>query len=142
MSFLPRALSRDELIQRHGERYKWMALIIVGLGSVAAVLATTSFSVAVPALGRAFGIGQERVQWAITGFMAALTVAMLPTPWLLDHIGFRRLFLGELGMLVGTSVAGALGSLAPRRPASIPPIRRPSCCWRRHSGWRWWRRRG
>lgn len=108
MFLLPRARTREELIERHGERYKWLALVIVGLGTVAAVLATTSFSVAVPALGRAFGIGQERVQWAITGFMAALTVAMLPTPWLLDRIGFRRLFLGALGMLGVTSVAGAL----------------------------------
>lgn len=108
MSFLPRIQSRDELIQRYGERYKWLVLMIVGLGTVAAVLATTSFSVAVPALGRAFGIGQDRVQWAITGFMGALTVAMLPTPWLLDRIGFRRLFLGALTMLAVTSVAGAL----------------------------------
>ncbi|ANQ85467.1 hypothetical protein dqs_2437 [Azoarcus olearius] len=110
MPFLPPPLSRDELLARHGERYKWYALIVVGLGTMAAVLATTSFSVAVPALGQAFGIGQERVQWAITGFMAALTVAMLPTPWLLDRLGFRRLFLGAIAMLALTSIAGALAT--------------------------------
>ncbi len=108
MRILPEVPSRDALQQRYGERYKWLVLLVVGIGTVAAVLATTSFSVAVPALGRHFELGQDRVQWAITGFMGALTVAMLPTPWLLDRIGFRRLFLGALAMLAVTSVAGAL----------------------------------
>ena len=77
MRILPEVPSRDALQQRYGERYKWLVLLVVGIGTVAAVLATTSFSVAVPALGRHFELGQDRVQWAITGFMGALTVAML-----------------------------------------------------------------
>lgn len=110
MRWLPEVLSGDELVARHGEGFKWLALLVVGLGTIAAVLATTSFNVAVPALGAHFGLGQHQVQWAITGFMAALTVAMLPTPWLLDRIGFRRLFLGTNLMLALASAAGALGS--------------------------------
>lgn len=109
MRCLPPVRTRDELIARHGEAFKWLALTVVGLGTIAAVLATTSFNVAVPALGAYYGLGQHQVQWAITGFMAALTVAMLPTPWLLDRIGFRRLFLGANLLLGVSSVAGALG---------------------------------
>ena len=109
MRWLPQAQARDQLIARHGEAFKWLALTVVGLGTIAAVLATTSFNVAVPALGSYFGLGQHQVQWAITGFMAALTVAMLPTPWVLDRIGFRRLFLGANLLLGLSSVAGALG---------------------------------
>lgn len=109
MRCLPPVRTREELIARHGEAFKWLALTVVGLGTIAAVLATTSFNVAVPALGAYYGLGQHQVQWAITGFMAALTVAMLPTPWLLDRIGFRRLFLGANLLLGVSSVAGALG---------------------------------
>lgn len=109
MRWLPPVRTRDELIARHGEAFKWLALTVVGLGTIAAVLATTSFNVAVPALGAYYGLGQHQVQWAITGFMAALTVAMLPTPWLLDRIGFRRIFLGANLLLGVSSVAGALG---------------------------------
>ena len=79
---LPAAPSRDELFARHGERYRWLALFTVAIGVIAAVLATTSFSVAVPAMGAYWGMGQDRVQWVITGYMAAMTLAMLPTPWL------------------------------------------------------------
>lgn len=109
MRWLPQAQSRDVLLARHNEAFKWLALVVVGIGTIAAVLATTSFNVAVPALGAHFGLGQHQVQWAITGFMAALTVAMLPTPWLLDRVGFRRLFLGANFLLGIASVAGALG---------------------------------
>lgn len=104
------ALPADLHIERHGERYKWMVLIVVALGTIAGVLATTSFNVAVPALMRDFAIGQEQVQWAITGFMAAMTVGMLPTPWLLQRIGFRRLFLGGIAVLAAGGIAGACAS--------------------------------
>lgn len=102
-----------ELEQRHGERYKWLVLLVVGLGTVAGVLSTTSFNVAVPALTRQFGLGQDQVQWAITGFMTAMTVAMLPTPWLLDHLGFRRLFLGAVVLLAASSLAGSASGSFP-----------------------------
>ena len=108
MRGLPEAPTLETLVARHGEAYKWLALAVVGLATIAAVLATSSFNVAVPALGRDFGLGQDQVQWAVTGFLAALTVAMLPTPWLLDRIGFRRLFLGSNLLLACASVAGAL----------------------------------
>lgn len=109
MRWLPEAPTQDALLARYGEAYKWIALAVVGTGIIASVLATTSFNVAVPALGAHFGIGQHQVQWVITGFLAALTLAMLPTPWLLDRVGFRRLFLGANLMLAATSAAGALG---------------------------------
>jgi EmrB/QacA subfamily drug resistance transporter len=113
MPLLPRPRTFDELTLRHGERYKWLVLLVVGLGTIAGVLSTTSFSVAIPALTRHFGLGQDHVQWAITGFMAAMTVAMLPTPWLLDRFGFRRLFLLAIGVLTLSSIAGSFADNFP-----------------------------
>lgn len=116
MNFLPPVRSYESLQARYGRRAKWLLLWIVGTGTVAGVLSTTSFNVAVPALIRAFGLGQHEVQWAITGFMAAMTLSMLPTSWLLDRFGFRRVFLTALTALAVTSV---LGSLAPSFPAVV-----------------------
>lgn len=110
---LPRPQKIEALLQRHGERFKWLALLVIGLGTVAGVLSTTAFGVAVPTLTRHFGLGQEQVQWAITGYMTAMTVAMLPTPWFLDRFGFRRLFLAALGALALTSIAGSLAANFP-----------------------------
>ena len=44
----------------------------------------------------------------MTGFMAAMTLSMLPAPWLLDRIGFRRVFLSAVLVLAIMSVAGSL----------------------------------
>ncbi|MQY51199.1 DHA2 family efflux MFS transporter permease subunit [Rhodocyclus tenuis] len=106
VSLLPRAQTLEALSQRYGQRYKWLVLLVIGLGTVAGVLCTSSFNVAVPAMTRHFGLGQAQVQWAMTGFMAAMTVAMLPTSWLLDRFGFRRVFLLSLATLAVASVAG------------------------------------
>lgn len=100
------AVSFESLSRRFGERYKWIALFILALGTVAGVLCTSSFNVAVPALSRHFGVGQDRVQWAMTGFLAAMTVGMLPTSWLIDRLGFRVVFLLALAVLTLASVAG------------------------------------
>ena len=108
MRGLTEAPTLESLQAQYGAAYKWLALAVVALATIAAVLATSSFNVAVPALGQHFGLGQDRVQWAVTGFLAALTVAMLPTPWLLDRVGFRRLFLGANLLLALSSIAGAL----------------------------------
>lgn len=109
MSLFRPPASFDELTQRHGERYKWLVLIIAGLGVVSGVLASTSFSVAIPAIMKQFSVGQEQVQWTMTGFLAAMTVGMLPTPWLLQRLGFRRVFLGALCLL---GLSGLIGNFA------------------------------
>lgn len=106
MSLLPQAATFDTLAQRYGEHYKWVVLLVIGVGTVAGVLCTSSFNVAVPALTRHFGLGQDQVQWAMTGFMTAMTVAMLPTSWLLDRLGFRLVFLLALALLMAASLAG------------------------------------
>lgn len=104
---MPRAsLTFEQLSQRYGERYKWMVLMIVGLGTIAGVLSTSSFNVAVPALIHDFHLGQDHVQWAMTGFLGAMTIGMLPAAWLLERFGLRRVFMATLGLLLVASVAG------------------------------------
>lgn len=106
MPLLRPAASFAHLTQKYGPKYKWMALFILGVGTVAGVLCTSSFNVAVPALTKHFGLGQDQVQWTMTGFLAAMTVAMLPTAWLLDRFGFRLVFLMALAVLIAASFAG------------------------------------
>ncbi|MFT3666905.1 DHA2 family efflux MFS transporter permease subunit [Piscinibacter sp.] len=103
---LPPPPSLESLEAAYGSRYRWMVLVVVGTGIVAGVLETSSFNVALPALSRAFGLGADSVQWAMTGFMAAMTLAMLPASWLLERFGFRRVFLAAVWLLAAASVAG------------------------------------
>ena len=106
MTLFPQPRAFEVLSQRYGERYKWMVLLIIGVGTMAGVLCTSSFNVAVPALTRTFHLGQDHVQWAMTGFLAAMTIGMLPAAWWLQRFGLRRVFMFTLWLLVAASVAG------------------------------------
>ena len=85
---------------------RWSTLLVIGLGTISSLLVSTSFTIAVPALSAEFGVGPAEVQWTLTGFLAAMTVGMLPTSWLLDRLGYRQLFLIAIGVLAAAGVAG------------------------------------
>jgi MFS transporter, DHA2 family, multidrug resistance protein len=97
----------DVLAARYGTALRWYATGTAMLGMVAAMVTTTIVNVAIPDIMGAFGIGQDRAQWLSTGALAAMTVAMLTTSWLINRLGERRLFIGALIVFTATSlVAG------------------------------------
>lgn len=89
------------------ERQRWLVLVIIAIGTIGAVVLSTSFNVAIPALMQAFQVGNDDVQLAVTTFMVTSTIAMLPTPWLIQHYGLRVTFLGAVLLLTVSSVLGA-----------------------------------
>lgn len=93
---------------RFGARYKWLVITVLVMGIVAAILLSTSFAVAVPALMQYFSVGQTDIQLVITVFMAANTIAMLPSPWLIERYGLRRCFIAAVVVLAASTVVGAL----------------------------------
>lgn len=106
MHNMTQAHTFESLLQTYGERYKWMILLIIGVGTMAGVLSTSSFNVAVPALTHTFHLGQDHVQWAMTAFLAAMTIGMLPAAWWLERFGLRRVFITTLWLLLFASIAG------------------------------------
>ena len=94
----------EVLFARYGPRYRWLATVTVMLGTIAAVLTTTSVNVAIPDIMGAFGIGQDRAQWLSTGALAAMTIAMLLNDWLIRSFGQRATFVGALGVFIASLV--------------------------------------
>lgn len=84
--------SLQALRARHGERYRWLLLLSVMVGTMASVMSSTIMNVAIPDMSRHFTLGQERAQWVTSGFMVAMTVSMLATPWLLARFGYLRTY--------------------------------------------------
>jgi len=103
----PESLLR--LRERFGESYRWRVLLTVMIGTMASIMASTIVNVAVPDISQRFALGQERAQWLSAGFMAAMTVSMLVTPWLLDRFGYRDSYLGAVGALMLGGIGGGLG---------------------------------
>lgn len=90
----------ETLFARYGPGYRWLATVTVMLGTVSAVLTTTSVNVAIPDIMGAFGIGQDRAQWLSTGTLAAMTVGMLLNAWLMATFGQRATFVGALAVFI------------------------------------------
>src|SRR5450432_2180754 len=98
--------SRAALEARFGPSYRWRVLASVMIGTVAAIMASTIVNVAVPDMSRTFALGQDRAQWLAAGFMGAMTLSMLTTPWLLDRYGYRHTYIGAVGLLMAGGIAG------------------------------------
>lgn len=95
---------------RYGESYRWLLLLSVMVGTMASVMSSTIVNVAIPDMSQHFALGQERAQWATSGFMAAMTVSMLATPWLLARYGYRRTYSGCMWLLLAGGIGGGLSA--------------------------------
>lgn len=104
----PAPHSLAALRQRFGPHYRWRVLLTVMIGTMASIMASTIINVAVPDMSRVFALGQERAQWLSAGFMAAMTLSMLTTPWLLERYGYRRTYAGAVLVLMAGGIAGGL----------------------------------
>ena len=98
--------SHAALEARFGPNYRWRVLATVMIGTVASIMASTIVNVAVPDMSRVFGLGQERAQWLSAGFMGAMTLSMLTTPWLLERYGYRHTYVGAVVLLAAGGIAG------------------------------------
>ena len=98
---------------RHGENYRWKLLLAVMVGTIASVMSSTIINVAIPDLSHHFQLGQERAQWVSSGFMAAMTVSMLTTPWLLTRYGYRATYTACMLLLMAGGLVGGFANHYP-----------------------------
>ena len=106
----------EVLSARYGSRYRWYATVTVMLGTISAILTTTTVNVAIPDIMGAFGIGQDRAQWLSTGALAAMTIGMLLNAWMISRYGQRRTFIGALLVFI---VALLVAGMAPNEHVLI-----------------------
>jgi EmrB/QacA subfamily drug resistance transporter len=98
--------SAEALRERWGERYRWFLLLSVMVGTMASIMSSTIVNVAIPQMSHTFTLGQARAQWVSSGFMVAMTVSMLTTPWLLSRFGYRRVYTGTMLLLLAGGLTG------------------------------------
>jgi EmrB/QacA subfamily drug resistance transporter len=102
--------SRDALAARFGSGYRWRVLATVMIGTIASIMASTIVNVAVPDMSRVFSLGQDQAQWLSAGFMGAMTLSMLTTPWLLERYGYRHAYVGAVALLMVGGIAGGFSA--------------------------------
>ncbi len=95
---------------RHGPRYRWLLMLSVMVGTMASIMSSTVVNVAIPDMSHHFALSQERAQWVSSGFMVAMTVSMLTTPWLLGRFGYRRTYVGTMLLLMAGGIVGGIAT--------------------------------
>ena len=89
----------EQSIARNRKRYSrfWFIFTLL-VGTFTMSISQSSLSTAYPTLMDAFGISASTVQWLTTGFMLVMCVSMPISPWMLNNISFKTMFIGALGL--------------------------------------------
>ncbi|MBN1572853.1 MAG: DHA2 family efflux MFS transporter permease subunit [Deltaproteobacteria bacterium] len=99
--------SQKETPQEPNDRYKWLVLLIVIMGSFMAILDNSIVNVALPHLMVAFSSNLEEIEWVVTGYMLAFAILMPLTVWLRDALGLKNAFiLALLFFIMGSALCG------------------------------------
>lgn len=89
----------SEQVDQAGKPYSrfWFILTLL-LGTFTMSISQSSLSTAYPTLMQNFGISADTVQWLTTGFMLVMCVSMPISPWMLNNLTFRQMFIGALAL--------------------------------------------
>lgn len=97
------------------DRYPWIAMGVVLIGTFMVILDTTIVNVALPQIGKALD-RRDGIEWIVTSYLLAVGVAQPPTGWLADKFGRKRLFIVSL-ILFG--IGSLLAALSPNLTALV-----------------------
>ncbi|MDA1100648.1 MAG: DHA2 family efflux MFS transporter permease subunit [Proteobacteria bacterium] len=100
----------EALFERYGPRYRVFVTFTAILGVVAMLLNATMINVAIPVIMGAFGVGQDKVHWLATGYIAAMTIAMLLNDWFVRTFGMRATYLGAMSVFTIGAVMGGISA--------------------------------
>ena len=93
------------------DRYPWIAMGVVLLGTFMVILDTTIVNVALPQIGIALH-RRQGIEWIVTAYLLAVGVAQPPTGWLADRYGRKRLFMWSLTLFtIGSLLSAASPTL-------------------------------
>src|SRR4051794_9484567 len=92
-------------------RSRWIALIVLCMGSLMIVLDTTIVNVALPSIRQDLGFSPTSLAWVVNAYMLTFGGFLLLGGRLGDHFGHRRLFIGGITLFTLASlVCGTAGS--------------------------------
>lgn len=89
------------------ERYRWVALGVVLIGTFMVILDTTIVTVALDPIGTDLH-SKSGVEWIVTAYLLAVGVVQPATGWLADRIGRKPVFMASMALFATASLASAM----------------------------------
>ena len=98
-------------MDKHEERYMWMALGVVIVGTFMSILDSSIVNVAIPKMMTVFGASTDKIQWVVTGYMLTMSIIIPLTGYLGDRFGLKKLYVIALIIFTaGSALCGLAGS--------------------------------
>src|SRR5262245_14077572 len=92
--------------------YESVVAVVFVTGFFMEILDTTIVNVALPTLGREFGVGTSSIEWVVVGYLLSLAVWIPASGWIGDRFGTKRTFLFSIGIFtVASALCGQAHSL-------------------------------
>ena len=91
-------------------RTRWIALIVLCLGSLMIVLDTTIVNVALPSIGKDLGVSETSLAWVVNAYLLTFGGFLLLGGRLGDLYGHRRLFLIGITLFTLASLSCGLAN--------------------------------
>src|SRR5579884_577266 len=91
-------------------RTRWLALILLCLGSLMIVLDSTIVNVALPSIRQDLGFSQTTLAWVVNAYLLTFGGFLLLGGRLGDLFGHRRLFLAGIALFSASSLACGLAT--------------------------------
>lgn len=94
-------------MNKHEERYMWIAISVVIVGTFMAVLDSSIVNVAIPKMMTIFRASTEEIEWILTGYMLTMSVVIPLTGYLGDRFGLKKLYIFALTVFtIGSALCG------------------------------------
>ena len=91
-------------------RHRWIALVLLCMGSLMIVLDTTIVNVALPSIRASLHFSPTSLAWVVNAYMLTFGGFLLLGGRLGDHFGHRRLFIGGIMLFTLASLVCGLSS--------------------------------
>jgi len=86
------------------DRRRWLVLSAVSVGTFMATLDGSIVNIALPSIGRAFGIDLAAVEWVVVAYLLVVGSLLLPVGRLGEVLSFRRVYLAGFAIFTVASV--------------------------------------
>lgn len=91
-------------MKEQGSSNKWLALLVIVLGTFTAVLSSSLINIAIPKMQSFFGVTLSDITWVLTAYTLAMGAIVPLSGFLSETIGTKKLYIISLGMFTLGSV--------------------------------------
>lgn len=87
--------------------YKWLALLVVVIGTFMAILDTSIVNIAIPKMMAVFGVSADDIKWVLTAYMLTMGAVIPLTGYLGDRFGTKKVYIWALASFtIGSALCG------------------------------------